>query len=335
MAACCCYSWLVRIRVVELKESVAGALQPTSYLLLRLPKGVTSDVDCVEARVNRFGFWPWEERLLLTGVEPILTQNRVRQRDPVLYLLSAAAKTSDRALDRLVELCNQPDPKVVDDVIWRSLFHIQRLRDEQLAALLESALQSIRVFSPPDERSQANLEPILVEMIRRNRPAFREQIARSLGEPPVDSNSKVPMNLELLAALRRMQGRPDPLRILVKGPLIVPYTTGDLPIQASITNVDADRQAVGFKFGDDYWGDRQQRWSFKVCDEQGELHVRPSRRGAAGGGTTQFGVLDFGQSYQTTLYLNRYVRPLYPGRYQVVVLYHNSSPIAGHGIRQV
>lgn len=47
-----------------------------------------------------------------------------------------------------------------------------------------------------------------------------------------------------------------------------------------------------------------------------------------GGGISVFDVLKYGECYETDLDINKFLEPLPPGRYRVVVQYHNSHTIA-------
>jgi hypothetical protein len=318
--ACCYYSWLVRVRVVELKEPAPVAMRPTTWLLARLHTIPSQQRYVVQARVERFGLWPWEERLLLPIFDDgLVADNGSRWQD--FSLLSAAAKTSRLALDRLIQLCEHPDADVARTALTLSARHAERFRDEQLASLLNVAMgMPRRFFDTP-------FDAIVVEMMRRNRPGFREQISRWAANPPAYGPFK--MNLEVLAAIRRMDGRPDPLHIFVDGPPVIECTTAKLPIlDVAIRNVDADQEAVGFQRGGERYRHAEARCRFDIRDDRGRavsLRLVPA---AVDTSRSAYGMLGFGEAYETKLDIGQYVQSLPPGHYRVVILYHNSDRIA-------
>ena len=322
-AFCCYYSWLVRVRVVELEEPVSVALRPTSYLLATLPKARPVQLMQLRGRANRFGLRPWESELLLLALDPIMSAKGPSP-EQAIWLLSIAAETSNRALNKLVDLREFTIPGTNYYPVFASMAaHVGRSRDDQLIALLDSAMKLSRLHShdAPDA--------ILIEMARRNRPGFKEQIAHWAAHPPEDPTFKTKTNLELLTTLRRMDGKPDPLHVFLDGPQAMECTSGNLPtINVRIVNVDVETQAVGFQTGGDYRSGRQARWRLEVRDEQDRLMPVKPRMGVGGGGISSFGMLQPGKSYETKLEVAKYVEPLAPGRYRAVVLYHNSATIA-------
>jgi len=323
-AFCCYYSWLVKVRVAELKEPVVAALRPTAWLLLTLQTAPPPQFDLLHQRVRRFGFWPWETRLFLLNLDRILSGSG--SPGPLLMTLAIDARRSDKALDHLVELHKHPNPAVANAALWWSSCLGNRLREDQITALLDCALS--RTKSTPYGWT-GDFEQLLAEMIRRNRLDFREQVARWVANPPMDTTFNIKGNLELLAALRRMEGKPDPLHIFVSGSQVVECTTATLPtIEVSIRNVDVGKEAVGFQVGGDYRSGRQARWRFEVRDEEGNLTPAKPQSSGRGGGRFLRKMLEFGQSYETKLEMGKYVEPLTPGRYRVTVLYHDWFPIA-------
>jgi hypothetical protein len=327
MAACCYYSWLVRIRVVELEEPLAFALRPTVHVMATFRNAPMSQVNGLANRIKRFGLWPWEERLLLWVLEPYFTGSRPQVRASwsiALVPLSAAADKSERSFDRLFALHKDPDRTVVHAVLWELSRHARRLDDERLAAVLKTHEKNYTT------RWSSTAEPILLEMIRRNRPAFREQAKRWAGNPPVDNTFKTKENLALLTALRRMEGKPGPVCVFVGGSQVIECTAAKQPpVDVRIRNADTDKEALGLRAGGDYRLGSRAHWRFEVCDERGNLMpVKPLEYDAGGVGSG-FRMLEFGQSYETRLEMDEYIEPLAPGRYRVRVLYHDSRPIAG------
>ena len=132
---------------------------------------------------------------------------------------------------------------------------MRKWSDEQLRATLEE-----RDLGGEDEL-------LLLEVVRRGGDgwkklmAFREEsLEHLIQSPPLDSSNDNffarwgMSNLNLLTALRRIQNRPDPLRILVAGKLTRSYALDEKP---SFSAVDHEsrrgRRAVhGFTVGGDY-----------------------------------------------------------------------------------
>ena len=139
-------------------------------------------------------------------------------------------------------MSHHPDTYVIDYGHFRRIAtFVRRLTDEQLISLVNSAM------SRPTEPYSHIPEQILLEMVRRKTPAFREQIARWAAAPPEHRLLKIRTNLEILTALRRIQGKTDPLQVFITGPRVVECTADNLPtIEVGVRNVDEGREAIGF-----------------------------------------------------------------------------------------
>lgn len=136
-------------------------------------------------------------------------------------------------------------------------------------------------------------------------------------------------NLELVTALRRVTRQHDPLAVLVSAPAPLKALTRELPVlDVSLKNADVGRLDIGLKHGGDYRSGRHARWRIHVRDAEGKLLAQRPSPSFIGGGIFQDGPLLFGESWETQLPLDRYVRIEKPGKYQVEVLYHNSATIA-------
>ncbi len=210
--------------------------------------------------------------------------------------LSAAAGKSERCFDRVFALQNDPDRSVVHAALWDISRHARRLDDERLAVVLKTHEENYKT------RWNSPAEAILLEMVRRNRPTFTEQVKRWAGSPPVDDTFKTKENLALVTALRRMEGKPDPLYVFMSGPQVIESTAAKLPpVEVSIRNVDADKEALGLRAGGDYRLGSRAHWRFEVRDERGNLMpVKPLRYDEGGVGSG-FRMLESGQSYETRL----------------------------------
>ena len=137
-------------------------------------------------------------------------------------------------------------------------------------------------------------------------------------------------NLEVLTALRRLQGTNDPLRIYVDCPSPLIITSTVLPsLDVKIRNVDGEEKDAGFMFGGDYRTGRQARWRISLRDAEGTEIPVVSQLGFFGGGLHSEGTLNFAEAWETTLYLGSYVENPMPGKYTLQVQYHNVKTIAG------
>ena len=136
-------------------------------------------------------------------------------------------------------------------------------------------------------------------------------------------------NLHLLTALRRVQKKPDPLRILVAGKLKRGYSLQEKPrFTLLLTNLDEEKQPVtGFTVGGDYRTGRLARWRFEVRDEKGRLLPIIGPGLLMGGGLGHWETLEYGESWKAELPLESYVHISAPGKYTLRVFYHNREEI--------
>jgi hypothetical protein len=136
--------------------------------------------------------------------------------------------------------------------------------------------------------------------------------------------------VEWLTAMRRLEGKPDPLQILVAGRRKRSCFLGRLPdLFVLLANLDVDRAEIQFTEGGDYRSGRQARWRLEVADSAG--HLLPCRLLSGviiGGGMYQESTLQYGESWATELHLNSFVRIEAPGTYKIRVLYHDHIAIA-------
>jgi hypothetical protein len=137
-------------------------------------------------------------------------------------------------------------------------------------------------------------------------------------------------SVDWLTAMRRLEGKPDPLQILVAGKRTRSCPLGRPPsLFLLLTNLDVDRSEIRFKAGGDYRSGRQARWRLEVTDPEG--HVLPQRVQSGfglGGGIYQEDTLRFGESWATELNIGSFVRIEAPGKYKIRVLYHDQATIA-------
>jgi hypothetical protein len=132
----------------------------------------------------------------------------------------------------------------------------------------------------------------------------------------------------VLTALRRVQGKSDPLTILVEGKSHLECRLGYLPpIAANLTNLDPEKAVVQFEKGGDYRAaSRANKWRVQVTDAQG--HVLPEIDDPDMGGFMREETLAYGESMPALLQLGAYVAIDKPGTYAVTVMYHPRIRIA-------
>jgi tetratricopeptide (TPR) repeat protein len=220
-----------------------------------------------------------------------------------------------------------------------------------------------RFTAPPPRTVVSSVGPyerFLTEMIHRGGPAIeacleeqhrqryrlyvRQQLydlfSASLSDLPGPLSLRLPtwegdlQNLELLTALRRVQGQPDPLRILVNAPARLECEFPDLPfLQVCLKNLDAERRDIDYTAGSDYRSGRQTRWRFAVRDEQGNL--LPGRGPLVGedgflegGGALEAPRPHYGQCWETELAMGSFVTLDHPGTYDFHIVYHDQWTIA-------
>ena len=250
----------------------------------------------------------------------------------VLALLSLAAAKQDE---------QESDPDLTSDA-WLGQTYVERSKlvdyfkkcsDEELQTAFD------QIFKEPGFRSKAGYNPCLWEMVRRGRmqwetflqERFDQLMAKEI-KPYENADDLVPgeqFNLELLTALRRLQKQPDPLQISVTNSENLTGTSVDLPVlEVTIKNVDKESVNIGFTFGGNYRSGRQTRWKILVQDGEGnEIPARGSLS-PIGGGIFTTGVLEPGESWETSLSVRSYIEIPPPGKYTLTVLYHDTQTIA-------
>ena len=136
-------------------------------------------------------------------------------------------------------------------------------------------------------------------------------------------------SVEWLTAIRRLEGKPDPLVILVAGKRTRSCYLGHAAsLFVLLTNLDVNRTGVQFTDGGDYRSGRQARWRLEVTDPQGHVLPQRSRLDFEGGGIYGESTLQYGESWATELNIASFVRIEMPGKYKMRVLYHDHVTIA-------
>ena len=334
LALGCVYLWQVRIRLVHLNEPAAIAIRPTIYLLAELPQASRVDLGYLQARFDRCGVWPWESQMLLVHLDQLLAARF--SASAAVNLLATSARSSDAALNRIVGLCEHPDRGIHFKAQFAAAEQARRLSDSQLSYALDLMLE---------EHPWSEAEVVLVEMVRRHSLVFREQIARWVATPPnkmfasstPSNQSKYVWNAELVTALRRFDGQPDPMRVFVAPPettetapwvdaeghpvsaRTIECTAVRLPtIHVSLGNVDVGGAAVGMNVT----SPRSPGWGLDIRSEHGPVECRPLRSDETW--SSGFVMFKPGEHREFELDMSRFVQTLAPGRYRVVVQYRDA-----------
>ena len=130
--------------------------------------------------------------------------------------------------------------------------------------------------------------------------------------------------------LRRIQGKADPVQIVVSGPSRSQLIFPNLPnVDVALTNLDIEKKPVIFTESGDYrsgggcaGGSRSEMRTKQVPSEN------PAWLGSGGGGF-HHSSLGHEHSWGTTLPMNSFMQ-LGPGEYMVEVQYHDSLTIADY-----
>ena len=167
----------------------------------------------------------------------------------------------------------------------------------------------------------------LIDMARRGlHSELQVQYDKLMKSEPWPPHEDV-ANLYLLTALRRAQGKPDPLEIEVELNSTQAEVHGNtgfvIPaVQVKLKNVD--QELIRVTRGGDYRSGRQTRWRVQLTDHRGE-RVADSNFPlfGPGGGISSFGVLKPGEVYENHGLLDArwYLKSPQSRRYQLQVFY--------------
>ena len=172
-------------------------------------------------------------------------------------------------------------------------------------------------------------EAVLSEAIHRGGPDWEGFLREALALARAEEDGYRRADLELLTALRRVQGRRDPLRVVLLNPAPLEATFPELPaLSVALENADEEDEVFTLSRGGDYRSGRQARWRLAVHDEGGApVPGLPGLMGP-GGGLHSRGPFEPGERWTTELRTGRFVELPRPGRYGVQVLYHDQLAIA-------
>jgi hypothetical protein len=215
----------------------------------------------------------------------------------------------------------------------------QSCSDQELAAILAASM------SRGNPRSADDYEPALAELADRGcTDVLRDRYDDLMSRPGAGSEFRGPPNLELLTALRRSAGEPDPLTIEVRlgakpqrdgldsSPSdVLPETSEPSHwLLVTVTNRDIGNEEVTCRSGSNYGGERNNYWHVRLTDVSGNSVERSNYNSLfGGGGIRYFGRLPPGDRFgPSRLDLRLYIAPPQSGKYYLQVCYHNSADIA-------
>ncbi len=204
-------------------------------------------------------------------------------------------------------------------------------RQQQLAAFraldnaelnkIFSALKPASLYHASDEYQCA-----LIEMSRRKMHEELQDHYRRLQVYLSPNQSETPANALLLTALRRAQGKPDPVEVQVRvaHPASRAVDAANGPV-LHVNLKNSDDTEITLQRGGDYRSGRQTRWRVQLTNEKGE-QLRDSNfpPNLIGGGISQYVALQPGESlYKEGNQLDprHYVKAPPSGRYQLQVIY--------------
>ncbi|HLX63845.1 MAG TPA: hypothetical protein VKX17_21415 [Planctomycetota bacterium] len=167
----------------------------------------------------------------------------------------------------------------------------------------------------------------LTDIIRRGGADWEKRLA-VLADLALQNTDSAVTSVLLLAALRRIQKKPDPMQIELTLPPGGPESEFPAlpPVEATLVNRDLEKAAFTYTDGGNYRSGRLARWRFQIKRSDGSF-VPVKKRWGTGGGIYNVGTMQPNESWKTTLDMNSFMSPLEPGDYEVTVQYHDSSTI--------
>ena len=257
---------------------------------------------------------------------------------------AAAAAQGEKdlgAADALVDLKKLlPGPNEVGEVVLvapGSLRWLARLSDDELQKTYESRKST-------SGTRRLDVEACLVEMGRRKSERWKKYLASELAalHPAAKPKSAKPgkghdagetgeadADLSLLTALRRAQGKPDPLAIVLGAPPPYDAIFPETPkVAFSLKNVDASKETFGITEGGSYRSGRFARIHVEATGPDGARVAVRTQFGMMGGGMSGRSHLAAGESRAGEIKLGDFISFPGPGVYQVRLCYHDSEEIA-------
>jgi hypothetical protein len=183
----------------------------------------------------------------------------------------------------------------------------------------------------------SSVESYLREMLRRGGPVIEKalqghvdwQVKIMRSQEP--ERGRQPFNLEMLTTLRRIQKRPEPIRVEIRGDYELESTFPNVPnFAVALANRDGARLPVAYMEGGDYRTGRLERWRFAIESTKGEATLAEfGELLQMGGGLLNYSFLKPAEKWNANLTARDYV-DLTPGDYTIRIQYHDSDTIAGN-----
>lgn len=191
---------------------------------------------------------------------------------------------------------------------------------------LRAELDALRTAdSLPD--GEGRWEALLAEVARRADAAWGPWLRETVELRAASGGGG---DLEPLTVLRRLEGRPDPLAIRVRGPRSITATFPELPtLSVAFENVDVEGRAFTVTRGGDYRSGRSARWRVELRDADGRAIPVEREPYGLGGGLHSRTPLQPGESWEVELPLGRFAVPTGAGPFTLIVQYHDAVAIAG------
>jgi hypothetical protein len=203
---------------------------------------------------------------------------------------------------------------------------LQGVTDTQLETLLDQR--------PTSATDTTYLDLCLTEIVRRGGPHLEQvlqnrydaSLAPDKGQDSLAEKSD--LELLLLTALRRLQGKDDPLRILIAGSAKVRCDIALPPtVTANVTNLDSGKRSLLLRRRPGVGA----RFRIDLIDPDGKAVPQIYDLDTSGLGS--FVRIGYGESMSVDLGLDSYVRIDRPGTYHMTVLFHPVDEIAfGSGV---
>ena len=219
---------------------------------------------------------------------------------------------------------------------WRSRpapsVTLRHVRLNTLAYLSDDALVASfnAIVADNDPTRYGDFDVYLWEMQRRKITEPLDRIHRTYMQrkPTLWTHSE---NLALLTALRRAQGKSDPLRIVISLAKAEDRPLLDrTELSVALTNVDSEGAVLLFDVGGDYRGGRREKWRVRLIDEWGRQVPDSNFMPLLGGGFGGMQPLEAGKShkYPIKFDIRRYVSATPSGRYYLQAFFHSREYIA-------
>lgn len=204
---------------------------------------------------------------------------------------------------------------------------LRGLDDAALGSHLEATVDGMKGRYPGWE-----LDGALGEVLRRGGESWvsvlEAQLEVAARHTAEGAHLSVPRDLGILTALRRLEGKPDPIELLVDLPEEGwSLTFPELPT-LSVTARNVDERAVGFQIGGNYRSGRSTRWNVVAFDANGKRQPGVDPWLGMGGGLSTRQLLSAGNTWEIDLPMASYTAPAGPGRTFFEVHYHDEATIA-------